>query len=169
MTGGEGSERNRYVKKLRRSVRITVYAETTISPIQSHKRQSWGRVCAHVSCSLLIDLHIRTLRGPDSSEGGRYVLAAEDREGSTLQCCKWTVSIQVTVDRTKIRHVSYIVQEKRVKRSYNQVKMGSTCLSGLLADVFDLFFTPIPQLLLGVDVGSLRVWKRGACKGGDIL
>jgi hypothetical protein len=47
--------------------------------------------------------------------------------------------------------------------------MGSTYLSGLLADVFDLFFTPIPQLLLGVDVGSLRVWKRGACKGGDIL
>lgn len=43
------------------------------------------------------------------------------------------------------------------------------CSGGLRANVFDLIVTPIPQLLLGLGVESLRVWKRGACKGGDVL
>ena len=41
-------------------------------------------------------------------------------------------------------------------------------MSGI-ADVSDLIFTPIPQLLLGVRVESLRMWKREAGPGGEIL
>jgi hypothetical protein len=47
MTGGEGSERIRYVKKLKRSVRVPIYAETTI--IKGSPRSVYARMF-HAIC-----------------------------------------------------------------------------------------------------------------------
>ena len=61
-----------------------------------------------------------------------------------------------------------MVQAIRVRWSYTTYNNTSTTgeaqnlsSGGLIADVFHLVFTPIPQLLRGVDVKSFRVWKYG--------
>jgi hypothetical protein len=64
-----------------------------------------------------------------------------------------------------------MVQEIKAKWSYtgNKKSHGKHLATGLVADVFDLLFTPIPQLILGEGVASLGMRKRETCPGSDIL
>lgn len=41
--------------------------------------------------------------------------------------------------------------------------------SRLLVKGFDMFFAPLPQLLLFIRVDSLSMWKRDTCPGSEIL